>query len=574
MTKIFSTMKHHCFKSSLLSLALLLCSTTSNAYDFEMDGIFYNIISEEDKTVEVTFGNSYEGKYTGSVVIPAIVPYNSNSYLVTTIGEYAFNACSDLTSITIPNSVSSMGCSAFEECLGLTSVHVSDIASWCNIKFETVSSNPLYYAHNLYLNGEEVRDLSIPYSVTKICGNAFAGCATLLSVTIPNSVTGIEHNAFYECTNLLSVNIQPSVKSIGNWAFAYCHSLSSINIPNSVNYIGEWSFHDCRSLISLFIPNSVNSIGEHAFDKCSSLVSIYIPNNSVTKIEAGTFRWCSSLTSITIPNSVTRIETGAFENCSSLVMVVSNPVTAPILGYNNVFDNIASTPVLYIPKGSKSDYNAKGWLREFHITKECYVLNVSSVGYATLYLDYSVKIPEGVEVYVASELGKTYVKLTEVNGVLPANTGVIVRADEGEYFFTTSDATPTTIGTNLLKGTAVDTQIATETGMAYYVLSCVDDVVGMYKAKITDGKFLNNANKAYIPVNTNSLDIYDDNVNTETDQLGRKFLFDFGDETGIIETENGGHKTKNPKIYDLFGHRVHNLQRGVYIVNGRKVMLD
>ena len=118
---------------------------------------------------------------------------------VTSIGQRAFENCSGLTSVTIGNSVTSIGALAFSGCSGLTSVHISDVAAWCNIKFEDASSNPVYIAHRLYLNGEEVRDLVIPNSVTSIGVGTFAHCFGLTSVTIPNSVKSIGGSAFIYC---------------------------------------------------------------------------------------------------------------------------------------------------------------------------------------------------------------------------------------------------------------------------------------------------------------------------------------------------------------------------------------
>ena len=194
---------------------------------------------------------------------------------VTSIGEYAFYECSGLTSVTIPNSVTSIGEEAFYFCSGLTSVHISDIAAWCNIDFGDSYSNPLSYAHHLYLNGEEVKDLEIPNSVTSIGTYAFSGCSGLTSVTIPNSVTIIGQNAFSDCSGLTSVTIPNSVESIGDDAFAYCSGLTSVTIPNSVTSIGEYAFQNCSGLTSVTIGNGVTSIGQRAFRDCPELLDVY-----------------------------------------------------------------------------------------------------------------------------------------------------------------------------------------------------------------------------------------------------------------------------------------------------------
>ena len=168
------------------ALALLLCSTSLLAHEFEAGGIYYNVTSEADRTVEVTFKgesyDSYSNEYSGSIIIPESVTYNGNIYSVTSIGDDAFAECSSLTSVTIPNSVTSIGDYAFEDCFGLTSV-------------------------------------TIPNSVTSIGNCAFEYCSGLTSVTIPNSVTSIGWLVFDHCSGLTSVTIGNSVKNLGNSVF-------------------------------------------------------------------------------------------------------------------------------------------------------------------------------------------------------------------------------------------------------------------------------------------------------------------------------------------------------------------
>ena len=207
-------------------------------------------------------GNSAFDNFSGltSIDIP-------NS--VTSIGEGAFWGCSGLTSITIPNSVTFIGDGAFHDCTGLTSVHIHDLDAWCKIDFNNFYSNPLYYAQHLFIDGEETTDLVIPESVTSIGGYAFYGCTGLTNVTIGKSVTSIGGYAFYDCTGLTSVTIPNSVTSIGEEAFYGCSGLTSVTIPNSVTSVGGKAFYNCSGLTDVYCyiadPLRVSLAGD-AFD--------------------------------------------------------------------------------------------------------------------------------------------------------------------------------------------------------------------------------------------------------------------------------------------------------------------
>ena len=247
---------------------------------------------------------------------------------VTTIGKYAFDGCSSLTGITIPESVTAIGDFAFSGCDSLKDVFITDLDAWCRIDFENGSANPMWYAKNIWLDGQKIVSVTVPEGVTEVKAYTFCGFKDLIQVTIPEGVTSIGEYAFSGCSSLTSINIPEGVTTIGRSAFYYCRSLSSITIPESVTAIGEDAFSGCTGLTSINIPEGVTSIGEYAFSGCSSLTSITIPE-SITAIGDSAFWGCSSLTGITIPERVTAIGDSAFWGCSSLTgITIPESVTA------------------------------------------------------------------------------------------------------------------------------------------------------------------------------------------------------------------------------------------------------
>ena len=245
-----------------------------DAYSLYINGTLIENLIIPDSVTEIK-DHAFDGC---SSLISVTIPDS-----VTRIGEEAFSGCSSLTSVAIPDSVTRTGGSAFNGCSSLTSVYITSIESWCNIEFgeeyfTNLSSNPLYYAHNLYVNGNLSQDLIIPNSVAIIKDCVFSGCSSLTSVTIPDSVTRIGSDAFSGCSSLTSVAIPDSVTGIGSYAFSGCSSLTSVTIPDSMTSISACAFSECKSLASVTIPYSVKIIDWAAFNGCNSLVSLKIIN--------------------------------------------------------------------------------------------------------------------------------------------------------------------------------------------------------------------------------------------------------------------------------------------------------
>ena len=240
----------------------------------------------------------------------------------TVIANYAFSKCANLTSITIPSSVISVGSNSFDSCpIEMATIPAIACSSVANSKLKEVtiiSGDSI--ADDAFQNCTNLTDITIPSSVTSIGKYAFQACTSITSIDIPSSVTSIGEAAFLYCTSLTSITIPEGVTSMGPAAFYGCSSLASVTIPSTITSISNRAFRECTSLVSINIPSSVTSIDECAFQTCTSLVSIDIPS-SVTNIGQSAFLNCTSLISITIPEGVMSIGTNAFYVCSSLASV-------------------------------------------------------------------------------------------------------------------------------------------------------------------------------------------------------------------------------------------------------------
>ena len=281
------------------------------------------------------------------------------------IGAYAFQNCTSLTKIVIPEGVTKISDRAFQDCTSLTEI--------------VIPSSVTEIGYCAFFNCTSLTKIMIPNSVTEIYDEAFFNCTSLTEIVIPSSVTEIGYGAFYNCISLTKIVIPNSVTEIYDEAFRDCTSLTKIEIPESVTKIRAYAFQNCTSLTKIVIPNSVTEIYDETFYNCTSLTKIVIPN-SVTEIYDEAFYNCTSLTEIVIPSSVTEIYDGAFCNCTSLTKIVIPSSVTEI--YDEVFQNCTSLTEIEIPEGvTKIGYCAFSHcssLKTLHLSKNLKSLDADS----------------------------------------------------------------------------------------------------------------------------------------------------------------------------------------------------
>ena len=309
-------------KKALLVLFALL-PLVASAEKVEIDGIWYNLVPKA-KQAEVTFKgdyyHSYSDEYSGSITLPTTVTHNGVEYSVTSIGEYAFQSCGGLKSITIPEGVTSIGKWAFSYCLSLTTI-------------------------------------TIPEGVTSIGVGTFSNCSRLTAITLPEGVTSISDWAFDGCSSLTAITIPESVTSIRIYAFSGCSSLKSITIPEGVTSIEGYTFEGCSSLTAITLPEGVTSIEYSAFEGCSSLTAITLPEG-VTSIGDEAFSGCSSLTTVVLPKSVKDIYSEAFAGCPELTDVYCYAESVPSTATDAFDGSYPEYATLHVPADAINSYKA------------------------------------------------------------------------------------------------------------------------------------------------------------------------------------------------------------------------
>ena len=415
----------HALRGAFLLMSIICGNLTVSAQnyyycDFEENGIYYQFIFGKLDEVAVSYkqykdglySGNYSPNYSGKIAIPSSVTYNSVTYKVTAVTDYAFYE-TGVTSVSLPSTITSIGTYAFTDCYKLSDINLpNDLKSIGTCAFMgcialsnvTIPNGLISIDWGAFQECKGLTSVDIPNSVISICNYAFSGCSGLTSVNIPNSVISIGLSAFSGCNGLITVNIPSSVTSIGDYAFSGCGNLTSVDIPNSVISIGSnafgWTpwynnqpdgliyagrvaykykgtmpdntniiikegtisigyeaFRGCSGLTAVTIPYSVTSISGSAFLGCFGLTSVDIPN-SVTSIGEEAFRGCRGLTSVSIPNSVTSIGYSTFGYCSGLKDVYCYTKEVPNTGAfafeGSNFENIT----LHVPASALESYKS------------------------------------------------------------------------------------------------------------------------------------------------------------------------------------------------------------------------
>ena len=589
-------MKHLNVKLMALTVLMSMVGAKALADTFTVNGIKYQTINAS--TVKVV-ANASSPTYSGDIDIPSSVTYDATTYSVTGIGIYAFYYCKDLTSVTIPNSVTSVGENAFENCTGLTSIEIpNSVTSIGDYAFHGCSSLP---------------SITIPNSVTSIGKSAFRGCLGLTSMTIGNSVKSIGDEAFAYCYGLPSITIPKSVTRIGSqafsgfrstsivvedgntvydsregcnaiiktstntlilgcnstaipnsvtsidsYAFYACTGLTTIEIPNSVTSIGDYAF-SITGLTSVTIPNSVTSIGEYAFDYCEDLTSVTI-SNGVMIIGNYTFTECENLTSVTIPISVTSIGNYAFRKCENLTSIYCYAPSAE-LGYGAFKDNgyprkiyVLSDRVDYY-KGATNWSSYASYIEPIPDPAALTTASAEDANWSTYYNDNAnVQVDDNTTVYKVALDGSSITLTDTGSKIIKAGEAVVLSSTtSGITLAYTSTASTGDYTSNSLLGS--NEAVTQEDGYTYYALANLTKGLGFYKVSSSINI---PANKAYLRVASGeSRDFY--GIDEET--------------TGLNDVRSKMSEIRSDVFFDLQGRRVTQPTKGLYIVNGKKVII-
>lgn len=395
-------------RKTLLALLITLTALSSAAQSvLRQNGITYTLYTPENSTHYAEVTSNYL-TVPSSVEILSTVTKDGINFPVITIADDAFLNCTNITSVTIPNSITKIGNNAFKGCKSMTSA--------------TIPNSVCLIGKSVFRGCATLSSIELPTSINEISEEAFYGCTALTSLIIPDNITKICD--FGLCgTGLIDIVIPNTVKTIGKRALEKCHNLKSVQLPETLTEISNHLFYECFSLESITIPATVEKIGTAAFYKCHRLISVHIPDG-VTDIEALAFDTCINLETIDFPESLKTIKNEAFRNCSKLREINYN-TTEPLTGVKTIFEDetYLSAKLHVAPGGLEKSYSTIPWMyfaniaeRNFtdakHPTVDSYSntpIEVYTISGSRLRIESTDKLPSGV--YIIRQNGKTH-KLT------------------------------------------------------------------------------------------------------------------------------------------------------------------
>ena len=552
---------------------------------------------------------------------------------VETLGDEVFKDCSALSSINIPESVMEIGFGIFGFCVSLTSIEIPSGISYLRgytfygcTSLKSVKLNEGLTIIGRYAFGEcnSLEEIILPSTIKTIANDGttessafinctalqtvvlnngleligvstFEGCTSLEAIDIPNSVHTIRERSFYGCSSLTSVLLPESIKEISYSAFENCTKLTSIEIPSGITDINGWTFANCSSLSSVKLNEGLVNIGRYAFQGCSKLEEIEFPstlkrivykqeneggafkdcislervifNEGLEEIGPNTFQGCSNIKSIVLPNSITIIGSCAFEGCNDLSSVTVS-IDSPLAITEDVFTNRANA-TLYVPWGFKSAYEAADYWNEFKDIVEYgnSEITMGAIGISTYSssIDLDFTDVDGLKAYIASGYSPSTGELTMTRVYkVPAGEGLLLKGTAGNYDVPYAEVD--NIYANMLVGVPTATTVSpTEGSYTNLILANGVNGIGFYTLSKT-GEIA--AGKAYLQIPTSALPaagarsinlLFEDEEDNET--------------TGVNDIRNKMEDNRS-SIYSLSGQRVGKPAKGLYIKNGKKIMVN
>ncbi len=411
-------------RSTYKSASNWMFLTIMGVPDAYIDGFYYNL-DESTMTAEVAYKDENYNTYSGAVKVPASFVYNGDTYTVTSIGASAFRNCVDLLSVRLTDNITSINEYAFYNCN--------------NLLYLSMPKNLMSIGNSSLYNCKSLPTITLPAGITTIGQYALSGCSGLTDLTIPPSVSSIGKNAFNGCTGTLnlncsvagvgsssddpfygnqftSVNIGATAISVGAYVLYNLPLVTSLNIVNGVQSLGGSNFYICPKLTSVLLPNSVNAMGKRLLYNFTGklIVECSIPsgtnntdspfyNSKLTSFEAkdgaqsvglGAFYGCTNLEEVKLANSITNIEASAFRDCSKLSSITMSQVQK--IGYN-AFYNCTALTSIDLPSSlteiGESAFQSSGLTS---ITVPSHVITIGSSAFRGLSALTNISIPNSV----------------------------------------------------------------------------------------------------------------------------------------------------------------------------------